>query len=959
MRTCRVCLVMFGLVLILATQSSYGATLLSDSFPGSTLDETKWVSVVPTNCEYAVVQNNGGAAYVYAYNNQGNWRVVSSLTTVNSFSIGSGLRITAKLMFPKWGNGVSSTSMDWTLRPSLRILNSDTGIEQVVIFSPFANNATEGVMATGYQSSGTMQYHTSSSALSTSTWRILELNLYPTSFTYKLYNLDGTLVDSCEESYDTISQVKLQFAASIGLNWPSSCIYGDDVVVEDLPVAAPVMSPGSKYITVPTSVEMHCDTPGAEIFYTTNGDTPTTASFHYTSAITVNPGTTVKAIAVVGSCSSEVTTATYAVLADPPEALLFLEDSFPGTTLDETKWVSVVPTNCEYAVVQNNDGAAYVYVYNNQGNWRVASSLTTVDSFPIGSGLRIAAKLMFPMWGNGVSSENMDWTLRPSFNVINADTGNEQLVLFSPFAYNAVEGVMATAYLNSGVLQSRVTSNALSTSTWRTLELILHRTSFTSKLYNADGSLADSWSGTYDAVDNVKLRFLASTGLNWPSSCIYGDDIVVEQAPAAAPVFNPAGPVITGPTEVTITCDTPDSSIFYTLNGDTPTTASLPYTGAVTVNQGTTLKAIAVAYGYARSPVTSVTYTAPLTVLDTITWPFDVTVNNGGSVYWTSLTAINPTCTHYDYSYEITKVEVKILATWVDITSQITEGLTGSGSVDSTVPFDVIPEQVVGGSYNGTDFSATIHGYVDSSGYLHVDVTNVDLGIVSKARITGSVTMTGSASVGTTAPILVVLPGSRSVDYVAGSTTFDVTNASQGSMAWSAQVITGGSWLSIASGSDSGTNAGTITVNVLANTVPVDRIGTIRVTATGATGSPRDITVVQAGAPLIPGDANKDGKVNVVDLGILATNYGKTSGTSWETGDFNDDGNVNVVDLGILATNYGAGTGSAQDTKALGETTEEDQDDLSAISPLGCSSAGLPMIAGLLLMSILLVKLDE
>ncbi len=54
-----------------------------------------------------------------------------------------------------------------------------------------------------------------------------------------------------------------------------------------------------------------------------------------------------------------------------------------------------------------------------------------------------------------------------------------------------------------------------------------------------------------------------------------------------------------------------------------------------------------------------------------------------------------------------------------------------------------------------------------------------------------------------------------------------------------------------------------------------------------------------------PGDANRDGHVDVSDLGILATNYGAGAESGWTTADFNADGTVDVSDLGILATNYG------------------------------------------------------
>ena len=75
-------------------------------------------------------------------------------------------------------------------------------------------------------------------------------------------------------------------------------------------------------------------------------------------------------------------------------------------------------------------------------------------------------------------------------------------------------------------------------------------------------------------------------------------------------------------------------------------------------------------------------------------------------------------------------------------------------------------------------------------------------------------------------------------------------------------------------------------------------------------------------AHLLPGDANGDLTVDVVDLGILATSW-KKGGTTWlgspissvknpgqpiwptmGGGDFNHDGTVDVVDLGLLATNW-------------------------------------------------------
>lgn len=57
--------------------------------------------------------------------------------------------------------------------------------------------------------------------------------------------------------------------------------------------------------------------------------------------------------------------------------------------------------------------------------------------------------------------------------------------------------------------------------------------------------------------------------------------------------------------------------------------------------------------------------------------------------------------------------------------------------------------------------------------------------------------------------------------------------------------------------------------------------------------------------PVVPGDANGDGKVDFNDLLIIARNYGTQNGASWSEGDFTGDGAVNFDDLLIIARNYG------------------------------------------------------
>lgn len=51
-------------------------------------------------------------------------------------------------------------------------------------------------------------------------------------------------------------------------------------------------------------------------------------------------------------------------------------------------------------------------------------------------------------------------------------------------------------------------------------------------------------------------------------------------------------------------------------------------------------------------------------------------------------------------------------------------------------------------------------------------------------------------------------------------------------------------------------------------------------------------------------DINRDGVVNVTDLSILLSNYGRDKHFNHKA-DINKDGRVDITDLSILLTNYG------------------------------------------------------
>ena len=90
-------------------------------------------------------------------------------------------------------------------------------------------------------------------------------------------------------------------------------------------------------------------------------------------------------------------------------------------------------------------------------------------------------------------------------------------------------------------------------------------------------------------------------------ACEYSDS--APAAAAAVPAFSPAGGSYESAQTVTLSSGTAGASIYYTTNGSTPTTASTPYTGPITVSASTTVLALASAPGLADSSVASATYT--------------------------------------------------------------------------------------------------------------------------------------------------------------------------------------------------------------------------------------------------------------------------------------------------------------------------------------------------------------
>ncbi|TKI56881.1 nuclease [Brevibacillus antibioticus] len=85
-------------------------------------------------------------------------------------------------------------------------------------------------------------------------------------------------------------------------------------------------------------------------------------------------------------------------------------------------------------------------------------------------------------------------------------------------------------------------------------------------------------------------------------------DLVEDENKVTMVTASPAGPMVTQGTKVTLATPMADATIFYTIDGSTPSRGSIKYTGPLQIDADTTLSAIAVKDGYTDSHVATFRY---------------------------------------------------------------------------------------------------------------------------------------------------------------------------------------------------------------------------------------------------------------------------------------------------------------------------------------------------------------
>jgi len=324
------------------------------------------------------------------------------------------------------------------------------------------------------------------------------------------------------------------------------------------PAATPVFSVPSGSYSAAQSVQISDPTPGATIYYTTNGAAPTPASAVYKSAVSVSATEYLQAIAVAdGYTNSPIATALYSIGADVTATPVL---SPPPGAYGKSQTVTITDAT---------PGAVITY---SVAIGSAVNTYTYTGPFTVSSTEYIAYDAIAPGYTRSAALEGI-YTI-----------GSVPTPQFSPAA-----GTYSTA---QAVNIYDITPSA-------------------SIYYTTDGTTPTTTSAVYTGpvivTANQTIRaFAVATGLT--SSAPLSSAYTIGKG-VATPAFSLAPGSYTFAQPVAITDITPGAIIYYTTNGSTPTTSSTKYTGPISVAATETLEAIAVATGYTSSADATASYT--------------------------------------------------------------------------------------------------------------------------------------------------------------------------------------------------------------------------------------------------------------------------------------------------------------------------------------------------------------
>lgn len=342
-----------------------------------------------------------------------------------------------------------------------------------------------------------------------------------------------------------------------------------------------------------TTVTINSDVSVADIYYTTNGDEPTTSSTPYTGPFTLTETTTVKAIAAYKTVVSPVTTCVFEKIdANVTKTIAEL-----AATQNDYPMVKVSFTNAQVVYA---DGKNFILREDGKALDVMNSSLNLQQGAYYQGTVRLKVTCE-----NGIlkASDVEGKTDATDITLVSQPTTKPNPIVCTvaeaaqhPGDLIKLEGQTVTVfYSNCYVYQEVGNDYAYVRFSNGTEKGLQDEKQYDLTVWYDDYYDGDPWATIVEATPAI-------THLDAPT--ISGDEVFMES------------------TNVTITSavDVDGVAIYYTLNGTDPTTASQPYNAPFLLTETTTVKAIAV-YKSITSDVASLRFekfdaNAPRTIAD-------------------------------------------------------------------------------------------------------------------------------------------------------------------------------------------------------------------------------------------------------------------------------------------------------------------------------------------------------
>lgn len=365
------------------------------------------------------------------------------------------------------------------------------------------------------------------------------------------FALEGTTEDitSWTGSAESVSFVYTNTSSNLALITLKVTIEGGEAPA----VAVPKISCENNMVTI-TAAE------GADIYYTLDGTTPTTASTKYSAPFAITENTTVKAIAYVGDEASSVATYTAVYVGNYAGFEALVKD---GANAEGTVDGPIT------AIYQNGQ---YLYVVDNK-------------NYPMLVYGSIGATLNN---GDKIADINCKYSPYNGLPEVTNPVLGEITTGGAAIEPQALTAAPTEALINCYVVMNNATLTSSAAMTFAGESVVLYNrfTGVTipsdfNKVYNVTGFVS-----IYNGTIQV-----------YPTAF----EEVLDANQVETPVITCAN------NTVTITCATEDATIYYTIDGTEPTDESEEYTEPFEITETVTVKAIAVKEDMNDSYVATVT----------------------------------------------------------------------------------------------------------------------------------------------------------------------------------------------------------------------------------------------------------------------------------------------------------------------------------------------------------------